>query len=126
MIRSILVARSRLVGIRRDIENQVRSMINEYGLLFGRAIGSQFRKHVTDVLGEGHQLHAIIEPLLSIHEQVCLQQNHFDNEVRRFPPPGWQSRHHPRSPRLRNRRGERYRHARWRASKKESLATTRN
>jgi transposase len=46
-IRSMLVARSRLVGIRRDIENQVRSMINmikEYGLLFRRAIGLQFRK----------------------------------------------------------------------------------
>jgi hypothetical protein len=52
-IRSILVARSRLVGIRRDIENQVRSMIKEYGLLFRRAIGLQFRKQVTDLLGEG-------------------------------------------------------------------------
>lgn len=29
-IRAILVARSRLVGIRRDIENQVRSLIKEY------------------------------------------------------------------------------------------------
>lgn len=83
-IRSMLVARSRLVGIRRDIENQVRSMIKEYGLLFGRAIGSQFRKHVADLLGEGHQLRAVIEPLLSIHEQVCRQQNQFDNEVRRL------------------------------------------
>ncbi|MFY0053408.1 transposase, partial [Acinetobacter baumannii] len=41
-IRSMLVARSRLVGIRRDIENQVRSMIKEYGLLFRRAVGLQF------------------------------------------------------------------------------------
>ena len=52
-IRSILVARSRLVGIRRDIENQVRSMIKEYGLLFRRAIGLQFRKQVAELLGEG-------------------------------------------------------------------------
>jgi len=43
-IRAMLVARSRLVGIRRDIENQIRSMIKEYGLLFPRAIGLQFRK----------------------------------------------------------------------------------
>ena len=41
-IRSILVARSRLVAIRRDLENQVRSMVKEYGLLFSRAISSQF------------------------------------------------------------------------------------
>lgn len=33
-IRAILVARSRLVAIRRDIENQVRCLIKEYGLLF--------------------------------------------------------------------------------------------
>jgi transposase len=38
-IRALLVARSRLVAIRRDIENQVRSLIKEYGLLFPRAIG---------------------------------------------------------------------------------------
>jgi transposase len=83
-IRSLLVARSRLVGIRRDIENQVRSMIKEYGLLFRRAIGLQFRTQVTEVLGEGHQLGAVIQPLLLIHEQVCEQQNRFDDEVRRL------------------------------------------
>jgi len=83
-IRSMLVARSRLVGIRRDIENQVRSMIKEYGLLFRRAIGLQFRKQVTDLLGEGHKLGAVIQPLLLVHEQVCEQQNKFDDEVRRL------------------------------------------
>lgn len=35
-IRATLVARFRLVTIRRDIENQVRSLIKEYGLLFPR------------------------------------------------------------------------------------------
>jgi transposase len=33
-IRAILVARSRLVAIRLDIEKQVRSLVKEYGLLF--------------------------------------------------------------------------------------------
>ena len=55
-IRAILVARSRLVAIRRDIENQVRSLIKEYGLLFPRAIGLQFRNQVCELLGEDHQL----------------------------------------------------------------------
>lgn len=35
-VRAILVARSLLVGVRRDRENQVRSMIKENGLLFMR------------------------------------------------------------------------------------------
>lgn len=82
--RSILVARSRLVSIRRDLENQVRSMLKEYGLLFSRAIGTQFRQHVFDLLEDGHQLRAIVEPLLAIHEQVCQEQVKLDNEVRRL------------------------------------------
>jgi transposase len=39
-VRSVLVTRSRLVSMRCDIENQVRSMLKEYGLLFGRSIGA--------------------------------------------------------------------------------------
>src|SRR3954453_12111698 len=46
IVRSLLVARSRLVSIRRDLENQVRSLLKEIGLLFPRAIGGQFRDHV--------------------------------------------------------------------------------
>jgi transposase len=83
-VRAILVARSRLVSIRRDIENQVRSMIKEYGLLFRRAIGLQFRNQVIELVAEDHQLRAVIDPLLSIHEHVCRQQTKFDEEVRRL------------------------------------------
>jgi transposase len=83
-IRSILVARARLVGIRRDLENQVRSMLKEYGLLFSRAIGSRFRQHVLELLFEDHALRAIIDPLLAIHEQVCRQQKKLDDEIRRL------------------------------------------
>jgi transposase len=83
-VRAILVARSRLVSIRRDIENQVRSMIKEYGLLFRRAIGVQFQKQVIELLGEDHQLRSVVEPLLLIHDQVCRQQGKLDDEVRRL------------------------------------------
>jgi len=83
-VRAILVARSRLVAIRRDIENQVRSLIKEYGLLFPRAIGLQFRNQVSELLGHDHQLIGVIAPLLSIHEHICEQQSKFDDEVRRL------------------------------------------
>jgi transposase len=81
-IRAILIVRARLVSIRRDIENQVRSMIKEYGLLFRRTIGQQFRKQVVELLGENHQLRAVVDPLLLIHKNVCEQQGKFDDEVR--------------------------------------------
>jgi transposase len=83
-VRAILVARFRLVSIRRDIENQVRSLIKECALLSPRAIGQQFRNHVGKLLGEDHQLLNVIGPLLSIHEHICQQQSKFDDEVRRL------------------------------------------
>jgi transposase len=64
MIRSLLVARARLVGIRRDIENQVRSLLNEHGLPFPRAIGAQFPVRVRELAGEG-ALRSIVECLLT-------------------------------------------------------------
>lgn len=83
-VRAILVARFRLVSMRRDIENQVRSLIKECGLLFPRAIGQQFRNQIGELLGEDHQLLNVIEPLLSIHEHICKEQSNFDDEVRRL------------------------------------------
>ncbi len=73
-VRAVLVARARLVSIRRDIENQVRSMLKEYGLLFSRAIGAPFRQQVVELMGASHPLRAVVEPLLSIHEQVAREQ----------------------------------------------------
>lgn len=50
-----------------------------------RAIGLQFRKQVRELLGEDHQLLGVIAPLLSIHEQICKQQqSKFDNEVHKL------------------------------------------
>ena len=81
-IRSVLVARSRLVAIRRDLENQVRSMLKEYGLQFGRSIGAQFRRLVREQLRGGHRLTSVVEALLAVHEQVCAEQDKLDQQVR--------------------------------------------
>jgi transposase len=82
-IRAVLVARARLVSIRRDIENQVRSMLKEYGLLFSRAIGAPFRQHVVELMDVSHPLRAVVESLLSIHERVAEEQARLDEDVRR-------------------------------------------
>ena len=83
-IRAILVARSGLVTIRRNIENQVRGLVKEYGLLFPRAIGLQFRKLVVELLGEDHQLLRCGHAPSLHHEQTCKQQSKFDDEVRQL------------------------------------------
>lgn len=80
-IRLLLVARARLVAIRRDIENQVRSLLKEHGLLFPRAIGAQFRARVRELAGEG-ALRSVIECLLAVHERVADEQAKLDVRVR--------------------------------------------
>src|SRR6201994_528663 len=81
-VRSLLFARSRLVGIRRDLENQVRSLLKEVGLFFPRAIGGQFRIRVRQLVDHEHMLRSIIEGLLAVHEKVEEQQAELDKRVR--------------------------------------------
>ena len=81
-VRSILLTRSRLVSIRRDIENQVRAMLKEYGLQFGRSICSQFQRCVLELIGDGHPLLSVVHPLLNIHEQICKEQEKLDKHIR--------------------------------------------
>lgn len=81
--RSLLVARSRLVSIRRDLENQVRSLLKEVGLLFPRAIRGPFRSQVLRLVDHKHFLRPIVDGLLTIHEQVEEQQAVLDGRVRK-------------------------------------------
>jgi transposase len=81
-IRALLVARSRLVGVRRDLENQVRSLLKEIGLLFPRAIGGQFRIRVRQLVDHEQMLRPIVDSLLAVHERVEEQQAVLDKRVR--------------------------------------------
>jgi transposase len=81
-IRAVLVARARLVGIRRNLENQVRSLLKEAGVLFLRAIGGQFRIRVRQLIDDGHILHSVIEGLRAVHEEVEAQQAVLDKRIR--------------------------------------------
>lgn len=81
-VRSLLVARSRLVAMRRDIENQVRSMLKECGLLFPRAIAGQFQRRVIELSGENHVLWPVLAPLLSVHNHVCHELEGFNRQIR--------------------------------------------
>src|SRR5271170_2906762 len=82
-VRSLLVARARLVSICRDLENQVRSLLKEIGLLFPRAIGGQFRVYVLRLIEDKHVLRPIVDSLLAVHERVEEQQAVLDKRVRK-------------------------------------------
>lgn len=59
-------------------------MLKEYGLQFSRSIGAQFRRKVVELVVDGHQLRSVIEPLLTVHEQACTEQEKLDRHVRRL------------------------------------------
>ena len=80
-VRSLLVTRSRLIQIRRDLENQIRAILKEHGLLCEHSIGSMFRRKVVELVDAGHALRDIIEPLLSIHERICREQEKLDKRI---------------------------------------------
>ncbi|MBD9529947.1 IS110 family transposase [Paracoccus sp. PAR01] len=82
LVRALLVARSRLVAIRRDLENQVRSMLKEYGLIIPRAIAGQFRRRVIELTGDEHILWAVLLPLLLVHDHVCSELEGLDRQIR--------------------------------------------
>jgi transposase len=82
-VRSLLVARSRLVNIRRDVENQIRSLLKEVGLLFPRAIGGQFRIRVLQLVEDQHVLRSIVDGLLAVHDEATKQQELLDKRIRR-------------------------------------------
>ena len=82
--RSLLITRSRLVRIRRDLENQVRAMLKECGQIFPRSIGGQFRRRVEELSGEGHILWPVLLPLISFHANVCGELDGLDRRVRQL------------------------------------------
>lgn len=81
-VRSVLVARSRLVAIRRDLENQVRSMLKECGLIFPRSVAGQFQRRVAELTGKSHMLWSVLQPLLSVHAHVCGELDGLDRQIR--------------------------------------------
>ena len=82
-VRSLLVARSRLVSIRRDLENQVRSLLKEIGIAVPTRDRRTVPQHVRQLLDEQHVLRSIVDGLLAVHEQVEEQQAALDKRVRK-------------------------------------------
>ena len=51
-IRAVLNSRAQLVKIKRDLENQIRGLLKNIGLIIGKAGGNVFRRRVEELLGE--------------------------------------------------------------------------
>jgi transposase len=64
--RTLLAARSRLVMIRKDLQNQMRSMLAEIGLRFPREVGRAFTTRVRELADNRPALSGILDHLLAV------------------------------------------------------------
>ncbi len=59
-----------MVKIKRDLENQIRGLLKNLGLVIGKAGGNVFRRRVEELLGKQGLLWEAVRPLLEVREKV--------------------------------------------------------
>ncbi len=69
-VRAVLNSRAQLVKIKRDLENQIRGLLKNHGLIIGKAGGNVFRRRAEELIGEHGLLQEAVRPLLGVRETV--------------------------------------------------------
>lgn len=69
-VRAVLGSRAQLVKIKLDLENQIRGLLKNRGLVIGKAGGNVFRRRAEELLGRDCLLWEAVRPLLEIREKV--------------------------------------------------------
>jgi transposase len=83
-IKAVLVSRALLVKIKRDLENQVRGLLKNLGLVIGRAKMNVFLVRAAELIGARPELAAAVEPLLKAREAVEKEIADLDRKVMRL------------------------------------------
>jgi len=81
-VRTLLAARSRLVMVRKDLQNHIRSMLAEIGLRFPRAVGRAFTSRVRDLTENMPALQEVTGHLLAVYEKVIAEEAKLDRKLR--------------------------------------------
>jgi transposase len=69
-IRAVLNSRAQLVKIKCDLENQIRGLLKNQGLVIGKAGGKAFHRRVEELVEVQGLLWEAVRPLLEIRESV--------------------------------------------------------
>src|SRR6266700_5740555 len=65
LVKALLVSRALLVKIKRDLENQIRGLLKNLGLVVGRAKFNVFAVRTEELIEDCPELAAVISPLLA-------------------------------------------------------------
>src|SRR5271166_917778 len=80
-IRALLASRALLVRIKRDLENQVRGLIKNLGLVIGRAKINVFAVRAEELIENRPELVAAVRPLLEARKAIERQVSDLDRKV---------------------------------------------
>jgi transposase len=83
-IKALLVSRALLVKIKRDIENQVRGLLKNLGLVIGQAKMNVFAVRAAELADARPELAGAVEPLLKAREAIERQIADLDRKVMRL------------------------------------------
>ena len=72
-IKGLLASRALLVKVKRDIENQIRGLLKNVGLVIGRAKMNTFTKRAEELIDGQPMLAASVRPLLKARETIGQQ-----------------------------------------------------
>ena len=83
-VRALLASRALLVKIKRDLENQVRGLLKNLGLVIGRAKFNVFAVRAEELVEGRPELAAAVRPLLEARKSIELQIDDLDRKVLRL------------------------------------------
>ena len=80
-VKALLVSRALLVKIKRDLENQIRGLLKNLGLIIGRAKMNVFAVRAAELTQDRPELTASVVPLLSARAAIEQQIADLDRKV---------------------------------------------
>ena len=81
LVKALLVSRALLVKIKRDLENQIRGLLKNLGLVIGRAKFNVFAMRTEELIEDRPELVAVIRPLLAARKAIEEQLGDLDRKV---------------------------------------------
>jgi transposase len=83
-VKALLASRALLVKIKRDLENQVRGLLKNLGLVIGRAKFDVFAVRAGHLIEDRPELVAAVRPLLEARKTIELQVDDLDRKVHKL------------------------------------------
>ncbi len=80
-LRAVLNSRALLVKMKRDLENQIRGLLKNLGLIVGKASGNVFTARVRELVADMPLLQQAVRPLLTVRDSVVVEIAAFDRKL---------------------------------------------